>query len=65
MPYSDWAQNARASSIPSATAALTCGSRRATVKMSNVASQTWRLVVNESMTAVQNRSKRSSVVSPW
>jgi catechol 2,3-dioxygenase-like lactoylglutathione lyase family enzyme len=34
------------------------------VKMSKVASHTWRLVANESITAVQKRSKRSSVVSP-
>jgi hypothetical protein len=38
--YSACAQNARASSIPSATAARTSGSRWATVKMSKVASHT-------------------------
>ena len=32
--------------------------------MSKVASQTWLLARNESMTRIQNRSKRSSVVAP-
>jgi len=31
--------------------------------MSKVASQTWRLVRNESMTLAQNHSKRSTVVT--
>src|ERR1700738_3590818 len=40
------------------------GARCATVKMSKVASHTWLLAWNESMTRVQNRSNRSSVVAP-